>query len=234
MILTIDVGIKNLAICILNAPCQKDIKSYEIKLWKVLNTIDKTPVCNSCDNTCSYSSGKDFLCKKHYLSCENKKDYKCHKVKTRKISSLLLQDIVECVIKALDNIVNDNTELFLEIDKLLIELQPKVNNKMKLISHTIYTYFAYHFLKNERKCIIRFITAKNKLKYAPKIECHLKSPYARRKYISVKFVELILREYFSEEQRSLWLESFLDSKKKDDLSDTLLYAINNSGYLFCM
>ena len=54
MILTIDIGLRNLAMCIMSAVEKQDISTYDIHLWDVYNTL------NSDDYTCEgiQKSGK--------------------------------------------------------------------------------------------------------------------------------------------------------------------------------
>ena len=48
MLLTIDIGIKHLSLCIMNATDKTDLKTYEIILWDVYNTLeDTTKHCTS-------------------------------------------------------------------------------------------------------------------------------------------------------------------------------------------
>ena len=48
MIATVDVGLKNLAICIMNCTNKNDFKSYCLPLWEVYNLLDeeKQTCCN--------------------------------------------------------------------------------------------------------------------------------------------------------------------------------------------
>lgn len=229
MILTIDVGIKNLALCVLDYSDRKDFNTYKIKVWRVINILGEDPKCegilkngNICNKSCKYKSESNFYCKTHLP-----KDKKHTLHKNKKVKNFLLQDIVETILAKLELLTEECHDIFPNISKVLIELQPRVNQKMKFISHIIYTYFVGYYLKCNLKVTLRFIGAKTKLKDIPPISCSLKSPYSRRKYISKKHVEWLLNNKFSDEERTDWLPFFKSSKKADDLSDTMLYAVND-------
>ena len=64
----------------------------------------------------------------------------------------LLQDITKIVLTKMNSIFEENSDLFDKVTKVLIELQPKINNKMKLISHLIYGKFVELFINNQ-SCI---------------------------------------------------------------------------------
>jgi len=100
---------------------------------------------------------------------------------------------------------------------------------MKLVSHVIYTHLVTFFMELKTKCIIRFLSARNKLKNfkGPPIECHLKTPYAQRKWLSIKYTKWYLENSFCDEERCKWLPIFENSKSKaDDSGDSALMCIS--------
>ena len=139
----------------------------------------------------------------------------------------LLQDITKIVLTKMNSIFEENSDLFDKVTKVLIELQPKINNKMKLISHLIYGKFVELFINNP-KTTIRFVRAAQKLKAykGPIIMCNLKGAYARRKYLSIQYTKWFLNNKFSKEEKEKWLDVFLSNNKQDDLGDVFLMAIN--------
>lgn len=240
MILTIDVGLKNLAFCIMSCQDKQDMTTYNIHLWEVINTLDESiPNCSGiikktnkeCGKKCSMKYIDDkgeiiYTCKPHFPKNIHVMKNK-HIIKKIKVKECLLQDIALSVIFAINQLYEANKELFLELTKIHIELQPKINNKMKLISHIIYGKLVEIF-KDSPNTQIRFIRAAQKLKIykGPFIECNLKSAYSKRKYLSIQYTKWILENSFSEEQRNIWYNFFLENKKKDDLSDVYLMALN--------
>jgi hypothetical protein len=239
MILAIDVGLRNLAMCAMTCANGKNKETYSVHLWDVYNTLegDAPTKCNAtlkngkvCGKKCTsqYKSEceKQYCCKTHFP-----KDIKytsANVVKAKKVDQYLLQDITRIVLKKLIEIYESNTEVFSQVTHVLIELQPKINNKMKLISHIIYSKFVEIFM-DKPKVSIRFVRASQKLKAykGPTVECKLKGAYARRKFLSVEYTKWFLRnEFCQNEDNQLWLKKFMMHPKKDDLADTFLMAIN--------
>ena len=62
-VLSIDVGIKNLALCLMNVT---EDKNYSIDIWNVSNLCrEKKTVCSTCNKTAKYKYGSFYTCKKH-------------------------------------------------------------------------------------------------------------------------------------------------------------------------
>ncbi len=194
-VLSIDVGLKNLAMCIMSLSQDKE---RSIKLWDVFNVLDDNDIkcCKTLKNgkECSKKSKFKYFCttsKETFLTCKihfpkNIPIKKQNKVKTKNVNSYLLQDISLRVLNKLNDILKDN-KVFKDVDKVLIELQPKVNQRMKFISHIIYGKLVEFYKETRTK--IRFVTAKTKLRVydGPKIECNLKTPYSKRKWLSIQY-----------------------------------------------
>lgn len=227
-VLSIDIGIKNLAMC-----CIEDSDDYVIKLWDVYDTLDQQEyTCQSlkrngeiCGKTCGYRYHHDnidvYTCKTHFpknISIKQQNIYK-----RRLINSYLLQDIAKIVLVKLQKIYDEHQDIFKDISNIVIELQPKVNQKMKFISHIIYGKLVELYIG--KNTTIRFVRAAQKLKAytGPIIECNLKNAYTKRKWLSVQYTNWFLNR---SEHNSYWIKHFNDHKKKDDMGDTYLMAIN--------
>lgn len=244
MIVTVDVGLKNLAICIMECENSKDLSTYNIKLWNVYDTLETpTYLCNGilksgkvCGKKCLYkyiatsslenSQGNwEYTCKLHFPKTQTIKQNNHYKQK--RVDEYLLQDITKIILTKMNSIFDENSNLFDKVTKVLIELQPKINNKMKLISHLIYGKFVELFI-NKPSTIIRFVRAAQKLKAykGPIITCNLKGAYARRKYLSIQYTKWFLNNKFSKEEKEKWLDIFVSNNKQDDLGDVFLMAIN--------
>ena len=145
----IDVGLKNLAICIM----ELNNSEYKIHLWDVFDVIN--------ENT--------------------------------KINSFLLHDIAKKIVIKIQEIYDNNIEIFKKLDSVFIELQPKINSRMTFASHVIFTKFT-DLYKHNQQLKIRFVSASQKLKAytGPKIHCKLKSKYAARKWLSIQYCKWIL------------------------------------------
>ena len=209
--LSFDVGIKNLAYCVLSG--DKDIKQ-----WGIIN-LNEDPICDvhlrkKCDKQSTYSVSGDkfvnFCCTAHSKKFKKKK-----KLNTSRdlfnISKICINKIRELDLK--------------DIDFVLIENQPALKNPiMKSIQMIIYTFFMIEGVMNEESNIqkIHMVNARNKLKVykGPKIECNKKNKYAQNKYLSIEYTKKMIHEDTAEFQ-----ELFRESKKKDDLADAYLQAI---------
>lgn len=234
MILSCDIGLRNLSFCIVSAGDLKDISTYEIHLWDTYDTIDSEDFkCqgvqkngNVCGKNCSYKHSTEsdiiYSCKLHFPKETPVK--KENHFKKKVIKDYPLQEIVSCFLKRVQGIYTENFEIFSKVDEILIELQPAINPSMKLISNVLYGKFID--LYSEKDVSIKFVRANSKLKAytGPEIKCHLKGLYSQRKWLSLKYAEWILDTKFSKEQGEKWTPVLLAGKA--DNSDTLLYCIN--------
>ena len=108
-----------------------------------------------------------------------------------------------------------NTELFLSIDKVLIENQiSPIANRMKTIQGMIAQFFIMKRIED-----IEFISAGNKLK--PFIGTQ-KTTYKERKALGIQTTSKLLDE---NAKISVWEEHFNKHGKKDDLADSFLQGI---------
>lgn len=167
MILSFDIGIKNLAYCLMD-------KEFKIQEWRV------------CD-----------------ISANNY-DKQCQKI------------------------IDEMDKINFPKDKetiVIIEKQPGVNPKMRVISGQIMMYFAIK-KKNNPELISKVIF------YSPKykLNCYKPPPdhpipekkystkYAERKYLSKVHCERLMEIH----EENDWKEFYFKHKKKDDLSDCYL------------
>ncbi len=243
MILSIDIGLKNLAMCIMSCSKVGDYSTYEIKLWNVYNILEENAQSSlQCDSklkngkTCGKKCGYKYFinneckhsCKTHFPKTLVKDGVieKKFTIKQKKISDYLLQDIARSVLQRVTEIHQQNKQTMDNVTKVVIELQPKINNKMKMISHLIYGKFVELFL-DKPKTTIRFVSASRKLKAydGPNVQCTLKTAYAKRKFLAIQYTTWFLNTKFSDQCKE-WITLFQASPKKDDLSDTFLMAIN--------
>jgi hypothetical protein len=236
-VLSIDIGLRNLALCIVEGE-RSDTRNYIIHLWKNYDTLDQDSyTCQSlqknkkvCNKKCLYKYANDelgttYCCKVHFpknlLPMQKKNNFKRKAVK-----DYLYQDIAKAVILALNKIVEVNKEIFDKVTKVVIELQPTFNPKMKFVSHVVYGKLTEIFMSRPKVCI-RFMSARKKFKAykGPKVVCTLKGAYARRKKQSIEYTKWLLENKFSEQQCELWLPDLLNCGKMDDRADILLQAV---------
>ena len=110
----------------------------------------------------------------------------------------------------------DERPWVLESDIILIEKQPDRNKKMKMVEHFLHAYFVIKAPKSET--II--YDARFKI---PDVVGPGKAQYMKRKKVSIERCEAFLRR---DDTNKHWIETFMKSKKKDDLADTVMQAIS--------
>tara|TARA_X000000368_G_scaffold88406_1_gene67372 strand:- start:1534 stop:2181 length:648 start_codon:yes stop_codon:yes gene_type:complete len=202
-ILSIDVGIKNLAHCLVNLENQ----SYKIILWDSINLSDGIqPKCDhitkkKCCQIAKYCKDDIYYCNKH-----SKNIVGCIPIKNSNVSDIPLPKLGIKLKEMYDTIFKDY-----KIDKVIIENQiSPLAGRMKTLQGMITQYFIGLNIED-----IEYISAQNKLKeYITK-----KTTYSERKKISIEITKKIIKD------SNNWNELFEKSKKKDDLGDTLLQAI---------
>ena len=103
----------------------------------------------------------------------------------------------------------------LDAKTILIEKQPGQNKTMKSVENLLHSYFLIKCPESET--II--YDARHKV---PDVVGAGKAQYRKRKQVSVERCRLFLNE----EPNKHWRETFIQSKKKDDLADTVMQALS--------
>lgn len=242
-ILSVDIGIKNLAICIMrDTEKKKNISDFQIDYWDVINTIEEEssqfipcPVTNRTGKKTGECCGK--MCKFKWTNGQGETVYTCkthfpkelrpiktqNRITTKLVKDIHLQDIANACIEKVKELWSTLFSPY-NFSKIIIELQPRVNNKMKFVSHILYGKFVE---LTGNSIPIRFIKGSSKLKVynGPPIECKLRNAYDKRKRLAIQHATWFLETQFNEEQRNKWLPIFSNSRKMDDLADCLLYTL---------
>ena len=213
-LLSFDIGIKNLAYCIL---CKK---TKNIKDWGIINI--------SCDDLCSHINTKGIKCDKsatyktvnEILLCTGHsklKQYSNDKLKKNK-SKNNMHSLGSKMVEELDKI-----PLFVECDEVIVENQPALKNPtMKSIQMMVYSYF----LIKSKPIVLEMINARNKLKVykGPTVltpwENNKKYKYKINKYLAIEYCK-----YMIYNEKTKFKDLYNMSKKKDDLSDCYLQGI---------
>ena len=212
--LSFDVGIKNLAYCILT-PEKKIIN------WDIIN-LNKNPICQvtlqkKCQKQATYNVLNETI---EYCCTAHKKKFK--KVKKINTNYDLFQLSQTCLQEL-------NTIDLSSVKCVLIENQPALKNPtMKSIQMIIYTFFILQGVMNESSTIqeVFMVNARNKLKVykGPFVICPYnddkKNKYKKNKYLSIQYTKNMI-----EEEEVTFQELFENSKKKDDLADAYLQGI---------
>lgn len=233
-IISFDVGIKNLAYCII----EKENDNFKILNWNIINImedeINNYEKCNYnkknkiCNNKASVyveeSQNKYYFCNKSICQKDLINLYpnnKIHKIKNINLKSYSLLNISSNLIKKL-HLIKD---IILNVDEVLIENQPVLKNPtMKSIQMIIYGFFI-DYGYNKTNINIHLFSARDKLKLynGPQIDVsHIKNNYTKRKFLSIEYTKYYIKD-------SEFLDFFLNSKKKDDLADCF---IQGYYYLF--
>lgn len=233
MILAIDVGIRNLALCALSCEDKKDFSTYSIDFWGSFDTLKEDSfTCQGiqkngkiCGKKCCYKYKLDeevfHTCKSHFpkeITPDNRNKYS-----QKKIKDYTLQDLATATLNTLNDIYSKNKELFDKIKCILIELQPTFAVKMKFISHIIFGKLTELFI--DKNISIKFVRATEKLKVydGPELTCELKGAYAKRKWMSIQHTIWFLENKFTKEQCDKWLPTL--QGKGDDSADCLCYCL---------
>lgn len=223
-----DIGIKNLACCIIDTTQWKCFKRGEsedpgILFWENLNLMGEPEKCcqpiksgkkrgEPCGKAASWTNGTNYYCGTH-KGGEGLKLYRPPQIKNVNMNHLKKRAFEEL----------DKLEIFKQVSHIVLESQPKINQKMKMFYASIEAYFIirYQIDREILKCV-KASPAKNKLKLykGPEIDCsHLKKSYDRRKYLAEKQTEHFL------EKCPEMLDKFLNHKKRDDLADAFLHCL---------
>lgn len=108
----------------------------------------------------------------------------------------------------------------LDFEAVLIENQPVMKNPvMKSIQMLIYSYFKILKYQTGAACEIKLVSASTKLNVTLNKDIKAKLTYKEKKNLAVE----LARKYL---KTSDWLSQFEAHKKKDDISDALLYCVN--------
>lgn len=99
---------------------------------------------------------------------------------------------------------------------ILIEKQPDRNKKMISVMHFLHAYFIIKCPESETI----LYDAKHKI---PDVAGPGKAQYNKRKKVSIERCEAFIRQ---DGVNAHWLDTFLKSKKKDDLADTVMQALS--------
>lgn len=110
----------------------------------------------------------------------------------------------------------DERHWVLTANTILIEKQPERNKKMISVMHFLHAYF---IIKCPNAETILY-DARHKI---PDVAGPGKAQYNKRKKVSIERCEAFIRDGTT---NAHWLDTFLKSKKKDDLADTVMQALS--------
>lgn len=241
-VLSMDIGIKNLACCVQTCVDNKVVLQKDG--WFIIDTTpeDYKHTCEyvnkkACDKQagCFYvdkeSKMERYYCSTHSKALDKREKHTWKPLNRNTISSI---DIVKTLYQKLD----EHIALWRSLDYIIIEKQPPANPKMKSIMFHIFDYFVMRLWVDsadaeKRLRDLQFIDAKHKVtqgvsllteddmsevlkKTNPK-----KNKYAYHKAVTVAATKKLLRDG----QRTDELEHFEKQVKKDDYADCYLQLL---------
>jgi hypothetical protein len=240
-IISIDVGIKNLAYCLLDLQEQHDANTYSSALniniikWDSINLCEKEGkgmtknVCHDddckkkakyyfyIDAECAELDHKMYICSQHAKKIENKQEIveeDIEKIKEKSANKMDLVSIGVAIKKHFDThfSADDNIN---NINHIVIENQiSPIATRMKTIQGMIMQYFIMKGITS-----ITFASAINKLKA---FTIDKKTSYKDRKKLGIEVTKKILTLLPLLNTKT---DYFINHQKKDDLADSFLQGV---------
>ena len=214
-LISIDVGIKNLGLCIF---CIKEDDTIDVEKWQTVSLVgDVTIKCDGytsskqkCVNNASYTMGDECFCGVH----KRKGATLIKKKKAEKENMVTLG-------KNMKNIFDELMCDVSGIEIVLIENQiSPIANRMKTLQGMIMQYFIMRGLER-----IEMISSQNKLKiydqYVKGVKETNGNSYNVRKKLGIMLTDHILTV---NKEWEIYRELFV-GKKKDDLADSFLQGL---------
>jgi hypothetical protein len=214
LVAAFDIGIANMSLCIMELENDK----AKILKWNIINIVSDNNKCckrlkngTRCNKIAHFREGNNI--EKNY--CSSHKTAKCKKIKHKEEDNLY-----ELGCNLYDILDKDYKELLENCDRILIENQPVLKNPtIKSIQMILFSYF---IRKNKN---ILNTNPTNKLRLNEKktnsVLKEAKNKYKAKKELSIEYAKKILKK--TDIDVSI-LRYFYNSKKKDDLADSLLYC----------
>lgn len=231
-IASFDIGIKNLAFCVMQYnPEEKEGKRYPILEWKNIDLTDKDGLtdqfCSAYLKSKKDNDGNPVKCEKQaklevdglYYCAVHNPDKKKNVIKKKpKAYNIPLKTSCINLVNRLDEF-KDWWET--KVDHVIIETQFTKNRKMICQSDLLYSYFIMKHILNDdsRLSDVKFVSSRNKLKVytGPAVTVNRKNAKDQRKLIAVEYCKYMIK---LDKKNLAYLEKF--PKKKDDLSDCFL------------
>jgi hypothetical protein len=239
-IISIDVGIKNLAYCLLEVDTTTTIETLNIIKWDSINLceeegkkkkkkVEEKLICTHCKKKASFYfyidaenaelDHKTYVCTSHSKKVEGineiEKEEKEEKKEEVKEKSANKMDLVSIGIAIKKHFDKHFVDIIDEIDHIVIENQiSPIATRMKTIQGMLMQYFIMRGIPS-----ITFASAINKLKAFTEGK---KTSYKDRKKLGIDITKKILHLLPLLQSKS---EYFITHMKKDDLADSFLQGI---------
>ena len=177
---------------------------------------DYTPKCKKFANYRKNKTDTNYICKTHYKQYIKKGGKRLNKIKTINCNNLH----TPMLLSKINNILDTKYKYFSQVDYVLLEMQPLMRQQMRTISNHLYSYFSIRGVLDNNMEGVFFVNANGKLRIDEETTSATENTYDNRKKLAVDYCKKYISEYESE-----FLDFFENSKKKDDLSDSLLQCI---------
>lgn len=254
--LCIDIGIKNLALCVMKCEDSKNLSSFSIQLWDVFNILEEPEYkCQAimknkkiCNKKCLYKYTDTKIISEE-IFCEENMPKQIEKTISETTYCCKSHFPKSQKIKAKNNVKNKkvNDYLLQDIVKIFLERFQKIyEDNLEIFKEIKEIYIELQIKCNPKMKLIshilfgklidlyggeikiRFVSAVKKLKAytGPYIECKLKNKYSQRKWLGIQYCKWFLKEKFDNEECDKWMPILLSQKKSDDMADTFLMCIN--------
>ena len=226
LVLSIDIGIKNLAHCLLSVT-----DTIQILDWDVVDLLGEQPKC-TCGKPALFYRDIHYFCKKHAVQVpalsgltkselcklctlhaiqheDKDKESLVKELSAKKLTAINRKCAKTCSAINLGKELVTQYKRFGAIDIVVIENQiGPIANRMKMLQGMVVQYW---IMKNVN---VVCVSSSNKLKLFHKES----TTYAQRKKLSIEYTRKLI-------SLNKWDTGFEKHKKKDDLADTLLQAI---------
>jgi hypothetical protein len=228
-ILSFDIGIKNMAYCLLETTINKRVNILE---WNIMD-ISKIPKCSLCNKSSKSfvymekhkeANSINYYCTNHTKSYAEKhfikKDIKSIKDSDKMDLDYLGENMYEYLEK--------NNHLWTNIDQVIFENQPVLKNpKMKSIQMILYSYFLHKkCVDNTGIGVLKFYSAKRKLEIKGlliDVSNLDKTEYSDRKKMS----KIYTREVLKQLEDFINIQKLNDIEKEDDLCDCFIQGLEH-------
>ena len=235
--LSIDVGIRNLACCLMEI--SDDGTSWNILDWFVLDLFEYSPPNedNPKEDLVSvfktYKQWKKdgligFVTRNDLtISSEKRESYEAavktflqkQKITNAYVNNATLDYVTKKIIAYFDKHSG-----CMSIDHLLIENQPSLKNPtMKSIQMIIYSYFFLRFSDAKKSLNIQFVSATRKMAYCKAKKLIDQKTEVTKNYKTTKQCSVIVSKIILEHRPEY--EVYFTRAKKDDLADCLLQGM---------
>jgi hypothetical protein len=228
-VLSFDIGIKNMAYCLMETTQDKKVVIHE---WSIMD-ISKIPKCCLCTKTAkSYvfmTKHKDPTSANYYCSNHTKSYADKHFTK-REIKSIEDSDKMDLdyLGQNMYEYLESRPHLWTNIDQILFENQPVFKNpKMKSIQMILYSYFLHKkVVTNTNIGVLKFYSARRKLEIKGiniDVSALDKTEYSDRK----KMGKLYAREVLKILGDFANIQKLNEAEKEDDLCDCLIQGLES-------